>query len=222
MDQQIIRGLIVEQPVIPVRNIYYMLTYAWGYLQEIKQANLEAIPGNNLLDILGYVLNKGVLQLSRRGLELDYNPNTEIIPGIKGRIEFAKTIRGFHLNHGKTVSTFDMLNEDTLANRIIKSTLAILIKHEKLNSTIRDEARSLYRKLPGISTLHLTPQHFSYLNGGKNTRYYKFVISVCKFIVNNSIPCQTKDTTVSMILKETKKRCHYFIKSFFMNFAVVN
>lgn len=182
----------MEQPVIPVRNIYYMLTYAWGYLQEIKQANLEAIPGNNLLDILGYVLNKGVLQLSRRGLELDYNPNTEIIPGIKGRIEFAKTIRGFHLNHGKTVSTFDMLNEDTPANRIIKSTLAILIKHEKLNSTIRDEARSLYRKLPGISTLHLTPQHFSYLNGGKNTRYYKFVISVCKFIVNNSIPGQNK------------------------------
>ena len=141
----------MEQPVIPVRNIYYMLTYAWGYLQEIKQANLEAIPGNNLLDILGYVLNKGILQLSRRGLELDYNPNTEIIPGIKGRIEFAKTIRGFHLNHGKTVSTFDLLNEDTLANRIIKSTLAMLIKHEKLNSTIRDEARSLYRKLPGIA-----------------------------------------------------------------------
>ncbi len=50
----------MEQPVIPVRNIYYMLTYAWGYLQEIKQADLEAIPGNNLLDILGYVLNKGV------------------------------------------------------------------------------------------------------------------------------------------------------------------
>lgn len=222
MDQQIIRGLIVEQPVIPVRNIYYMLTYAWGYLQEIKQANLEAIPGNNLLDILGYVLNKGVLQLSRRGLELDYNPNTEIIPGIKGRIEFAKTIRGFHLNHGKTVSTFDMLNEDTLANRIIKSTLAILIKHEKLNSTIRDEARSLYRKLPGISTLHLTPQHFSYLNGGKNTRYYKFVISVCKFIVNNSIPGQNKGHYRFYDLKETKKRCHYFIKSFFMNFAVVN
>lgn len=68
----------------------------------------------------------------------------------------------------------------------------MLIKHEKLNSTIRDEARSLYRKLPGISTLHLTPQHFSYLNGGKNTRYYKFVISVCKFIVNNSIPGQNK------------------------------
>ncbi|WP_312667058.1 hypothetical protein, partial [Escherichia coli] len=31
----------MEQPVIPVRNIYYMLTYAWGYLQEIKQADLE-------------------------------------------------------------------------------------------------------------------------------------------------------------------------------------
>ncbi len=69
----------MEQPVIPVRNIYYMLTYAWGYLQEIKQADLEAIPGNNLLDILGYVLNKGVLQLSRRGLELDGNDSNLLI-----------------------------------------------------------------------------------------------------------------------------------------------
>lgn len=60
----------MEQPVIPVRNIYYMLTYAWGYLQEIKQANLEAIPGNNLLDILGYVLNKGFYSFHAEGLSL--------------------------------------------------------------------------------------------------------------------------------------------------------
>lgn len=164
-----------------------MFIYVWGYLQEIKQVNFEVIFGNNFFDILGYVLNKGVLQFLRRGFEFDYNFNIEIIFGIKGRIEFVKIIRGFYFNYGKIVSIFDMFNEDTLVNRIIKSILVILIKYEKLNLIIRDEVRLFYRKLSGISIFYLISQYFSYLNGGKNTRYYKFVISVCKFIVNNFI-----------------------------------
>jgi hypothetical protein len=42
-----------------------------GSLQNAKLVSLDAIPGNNLLDILGHVLNKSVLHLSRRGFELD-------------------------------------------------------------------------------------------------------------------------------------------------------
>jgi 5-methylcytosine-specific restriction enzyme subunit McrC len=48
-----------------------MLAYAWNHLQNAKLVSLDAIPGNNLLDILGHVLNKSVLHLSRRGFELD-------------------------------------------------------------------------------------------------------------------------------------------------------
>ncbi|VAC73990.1 5-methylcytosine-specific restriction enzyme subunit McrC [Enterobacter hormaechei] len=40
----------MNQPAIPIRNIYYMLTYAWNHLQDAKIVNLDAIPANNLLD----------------------------------------------------------------------------------------------------------------------------------------------------------------------------
>ncbi|MDV2860972.1 5-methylcytosine-specific restriction endonuclease system specificity protein McrC [Phytobacter ursingii] len=177
----------MTQPVIPIRNIYFMLAYAWNHLQDAKLVNLDAIPGNNLLDILGHVLNKSVLHLSRRGFELGYCPHTELIPGVKGRVNFTQTLRGFYLTQGKTISTFDELNPDTLANQIIKSTLSILIKHQRLNQDVREEARSIRAKMVGINEIRLSPQHFSQIKVGSNNRYYKFVISICKLIKNNTI-----------------------------------
>ncbi len=39
----------MNKPAIPIRNIYYMLTYAWNHLQDAKIVNLDAQPANNLL-----------------------------------------------------------------------------------------------------------------------------------------------------------------------------
>lgn len=177
----------MTQPVIPIRNIYFMLAYAWNHLQDAKLVNLDAVPGNNLLDILGHVLNKSILYLSRRGFELGYRPQTELISGVKGRINFTQTLRGFHLPQGKTVSTFDELDPNTLANQIIKSTLTTLIKHEKLNQNVREEARSIRAKMVGINEIHLSPQHFNQIRTSSNSRHYKFAISLCKLIKNNTI-----------------------------------
>lgn len=177
----------MTQSVIPIRNIYFMLSYAWSHLQDAKFVNLDAVPGNNLLDILGHVLNKSVLYLSRRGFEVGYSPQTELISGIKGRVNFTQTLRGFHIHQGKTISTFDELNPDTLVNQVIKSTLSLLIKHNKLNKVIREECRSIRSKMPGIKEINLSPSQFNTIKIGPNNHHYKFTISLCRLIVNNSI-----------------------------------
>lgn len=182
----------MNQPAIPIRNIYYMLTYAWNHLQDAKIVNLDAIPANNLLDVLGHALNKYVLYLSRRGFELDNQPNTELISGVKGRVNLTQTLRGLHMIQGKTVSTFDDLNPDTLANEIIKSTLTVLIKNENLNKIIREESRSIRARMPEVKEINLSPLHFNKVKIRAGNRHYKFAISLCKFIADNSISNQKK------------------------------
>lgn len=177
----------MTQPIIPIRNIYYMLAYAWNHLQEAKVVNLDTVPGNSLIDILGHVLNKCVLYISRRGFELGYNSNTELISGVKGRLNLTQTLRGLHIPQGQTISTFDDLNPDILANQIIKSTLTILIKNDNLNQKIREEARSIRAKLIGVNEIRLSPQNFNYIRTSPSCRHYKFAISICKLIVTNSI-----------------------------------
>ncbi len=180
----------MNKPAIPIRNIYYMLTYAWNHLQDAKIVNLDAQPANNLLDILGHALNKCVLYLCRRGFELNYQSNTELITGVKGRVNLTQTLRGLHMTQGKTVSTFDDLNPDTLANKIIKSSLTVLIKNENLNKTIREESRSIRARMPEVKEINLTPLHFNKVKVRASSRYYKFAISLCKFIADNSISNQ--------------------------------
>lgn len=177
----------MTQPIIPIRNVYFMLAYAWNHLQDAKIVNLDAVPGNSLLNILGHVLNKSVLYLSRKGFELGYCHHTEIISGIKGRVNFQQSLHGFHLIQGKTVSTFDELTPDTLANKIIKTTLTTLVKQNKLDQKIREEARSIRAKMLGINEIVLSRRYFNQINTMSINRHYKFIISICKLINENTI-----------------------------------
>lgn len=209
----------MAQPVIPIRNIYYMLAYAWNHLQDAKQVNLDAVSGNNLIDLLGHVLNKSIMHLSRRGMELGYQSHAEIISGVRGRIDFTRTMRGFHLNHGKTVSIYDKLSPDTLANRIIKSTLTILIKHEGLNKDIREEARSIRAKMSDISEVRLTPLHFIQVRVGAHNSYYKFVIGICKLIKDNAIVNQKDGSYRFYDFERDERRMSLLYQDFLYQFC---
>lgn len=72
-------------------------------------------------------------------------------------MNLTQTLRGLHMTQGKTVSTFDDLNPDTLANEIIKSSLTVLIKNENLNKTIREESRSIRARMPEVKEINLSP-----------------------------------------------------------------
>ncbi|HED5643344.1 TPA: 5-methylcytosine-specific restriction endonuclease system specificity protein McrC [Enterobacter cloacae] len=210
----------MNQPAIPIRNIYYMLTYAWNHLQDAKIVNLDAIPANNLLDILGHALNKYVLYLFRRGFELDYQPNTELISGVKGRVNLTQTLRGLHMTQGKTVSTFDDLNPDTLANEIIKSSLTVLIKNENLNKTIREESRSIRARMPEVKEINLSPLHFNKVKVRASNRHYRFAISLCKFIAENSISNQKNGSYRFYDFERDERRMSLLYQEFLYHFCM--
>lgn len=210
----------MNQPAIPIRNIYYMLTYAWGHLQDAKIVNLDAIPGNNLLDMIAHALNKCVLYLSRRGFQLGYQSNTELIAGVKGRLNFTQTLRGLHMTQGKTVSTFDDLNPDTLANKIIKSSLTILIKNDSLNKTIREESRSIRARMSEVKEISLSPLHFHKVKVGGSSRHYKFAISLCQFISDNSISNQRNGSYRFYDFERDESRMSLLYQDFLYQFCM--
>lgn len=210
----------MNKPAIPIRNIYYMLTYAWKHLQDAKIVNLDAVPGNSLLDILGYALNKCVLYLHRRGLELGYQQHTELVSGIKGRVEFTQTLNGLYMTQGKTASTFDELTPDTLANQIIKTSLTVLMKSENLSTTIREESRSIHARMSDIKEINLSPLHFHRVKIGENSRHYKFAINLCKFIADNSISNQKNGSYRFYDFERDERKMSLLYQDFLYHFCL--
>lgn len=78
---------------ILIRNIYYMLTYAF---QDLRQNNYDDISGekfDNILDLFAEILFIGVSFQLKRGLHKDYIPESDDIATVKGKIALNDTIR---------------------------------------------------------------------------------------------------------------------------------
>src|SRR5262249_28857015 len=78
---------------IPVRNLYYLLLYAYDALDEGEVVEAGALPETGVADLFAHVLDAGVNHLLRRGLDRGHVPVREAIPGVRGRVDVSATVK---------------------------------------------------------------------------------------------------------------------------------
>lgn len=167
---------------IPIRNIYYLLCYAWNRLQEGQLIDVSGIDSTELVDLFATVLVNGVNHLMRRGLDQGYLVHEEEMPSIRGRIDVAATSRRMLAYHGKAHCIYDELSVNTLQNQIIKSTLRVLAGVPSLEVILRKKVLRVYRYLAAIDDIPLSKFQFRKIQLHSNNRFYKFLLHVCEMV----------------------------------------
>ena len=79
--------------MIPIRNIYYMLSYAFQVLQSQGFHSLAAEEYENTAELCAAILCKGVAGQLKQGLGRAYIPQTETLSSVRGRIELMDSIK---------------------------------------------------------------------------------------------------------------------------------
>jgi 5-methylcytosine-specific restriction enzyme subunit McrC len=167
---------------IPIRNIYFLLCYAWNRLQEGGLVDVSADSSTTLADLFARVLLTGTRHLLRRGLEQGYALQSAEITGIRGRPDLLQTARRFLVQHGRAACDYDELTLQTLPNQILKATLRLLAGVPEIHSTLRQELRMVHRSLGTIDDLPLSAQAFRRVQLYGNNRHYKFLLHVCELV----------------------------------------
>ncbi|MCY4487607.1 MAG: hypothetical protein OXF11_10905 [Deltaproteobacteria bacterium] len=168
---------------IPIANIYYLLCYAWSHVEERDVVRLEELDGlERVHDLLGKVLAEGTFRLIRRGIDRGYREVREDLAGIRGKIAVGETAKRSLRARGRVTCDFEELSHDVLHNRILRSTLRLLLRVQDLNSEVRREIRNAYTKLDGVSVVRLNRRLFQRVQLDRNRRYYRFLLSVCWLI----------------------------------------
>jgi 5-methylcytosine-specific restriction enzyme subunit McrC len=108
---------------IPIKNVYYLLCYAWNRLEQGEIVGVDQVPTTELVDLFALVLCDGLRHLARRGLEQGYQLREEELSGVRGRLDVANSVRRFLFMQGRSFCSFDEISADTSANRILKATL---------------------------------------------------------------------------------------------------
>ena len=173
----------------PDFNVYYLLCYAWGRVQERDTSRLATLGSLSTgQDLLGKVLAGGVNHLFRRGIDRGYVERREDLAGIRGKLAVSETARRALRARGRAACDFEELSVDVLPNRILRTVLhGLLDRRIGLDCAVRSEVRSAYRMLDGVSRTRLKRNTFSQVQLGGNRRLYQFLLSVCRLLHESTI-----------------------------------
>ena len=168
---------------IPVRNIYYLLCYAWRRLEERDLLALDVDDVTELVDLFGRVLLGGVRHLRRRGLDRGYLSYEERTSTIRGRIDLDRTVRENLLQHGRVCCRYDQLSHNVLHNRILRSTMESLALDPALDPELAQRLTDALRWFVGVDRVALTPGVFRKIQLHRNNAVYAFLMDICRLVM---------------------------------------
>ena len=171
--------------MIPIRNIYYLLSYAWNKLEESELVDVSAEDESDLLNLLSSVLLNGTKTLLKRGIDRQYITENEVYQGIKGKVNITDSLRKNLFSKGLSICEFDELSADILPNQILKTTLQNLTKIPNLSLTLKQEIRTIIYRLHEINEIILTNTIFHQVQINRNNSFYAFLLNISELIYQN-------------------------------------
>jgi len=138
---------------IPIRNIYYLLLYAWDRLDERDEASVDGLETTQLVELFGRLLHGATPRIFRRGIDRSYRPTTQVLTGARGRIELTPTLTQALLARGRTVCTYDELTADSPANQVLKAAAERVLVMSGLDVGIANLMRECVALLRPVTSL---------------------------------------------------------------------
>ena len=196
--------------MIPIKNIYYMLCYAFQTLNEQGYKKLATEEFENAGDLCAAILIRGISQQLKRGLGHEYIPETDTISSIRGKIEITDSIKSQSMIRNQMVCTYDEFSVNTEMNQIIKATVMLLLKSH-ITKARKKELRKLMVYFGDVSTIDVRTINWS-MNYNRNNQTYRMLIAVCYLVVKGLLQSKSDGSVKMMDFFDEQRMCHLYEK----------
>lgn len=172
---------------ILIRNIFYMLTYAF---QELRQNNYEKIAGedfDNIHDLFAEILCRGIAYQLKQGLHREYVSCHETMASLRGKLAIDGTVRNRINRTQKMDCEYDELSVDNLFNQVLKATSRILLKNKEVKSERKATLKKLLLYFSEVSSVEIQDVKWSSMRFDRNSKTYRMLMYVCYFILDNML-----------------------------------
>ena len=116
--------------MILIHNVYYMLSYAFQILNEQSYKSIATEQFHNTADLMAAILSKGIATQIKCGLGKEYILRTEALSSLRGKMDITESIKTQTILKKQMRCIYDEFSFNGTKNRIIKSTLELLLKSD--------------------------------------------------------------------------------------------
>lgn len=196
--------------MIPIQNIYYMLSYAFQTLQAENYKDLATENFHNTAELCAAILDKGIGIQLKHGLRRDYVSKSESLSTLQGKLNISESIKTQAMLKKQMICTYDEFSTNIQFNQIIKSTVLLLLKANITNS----RKKSLRKLLLFFSDVNEIDLHFVNWNQqyNRSNQNYQMLIGMCYLVYKGLLTTQNNGTTKLMDFFDGQRMCRLYEK----------
>jgi len=182
--------------VIRVRNLFHMLAYAFSALTEQGYRSVATEDFDNAAELCAAILERGVSLQLKRGLGQEYVNRTEARSSLRGTIKVTESVKSRAILRRQLVCSYDEFSVDTTMNRIIKATVALLVRSD-ISKARKKSLKKLMVYFANVREIDLHTVDWN-MRYDRNNRTYRMLMAVCWLVVKGLLQTQS-DGSVRMM-----------------------
>ena len=168
-----------------IRNIFYMLSYAFQELRRNNYADIAGEDFNNVHDLFAEILVHSVSFQLKQGLRKEYIERHDVLSSMRGKLDMQATIRE-RLSRRMTLGCeYDELSVDNLYNQIVKSSIQLLVKQKDVKKERKVKLWRLLVFFNDVSEVDLRQVQWKNLRFDRNCCTYQTLCFICFFLVHD-------------------------------------
>lgn len=175
---------MTEDKGILIRNVYYMLAYAF---QELRQNNYAEITGevfDDIYDLFAEIIARGISYQLKQGLYRQYVAKNESMQTVRGKIDINGTIAKKMRNIHQIACDYDELSENNIYNQVLLTTATLLIKHSDVKKEKKSKLKQLMLFFQNVQLIDVHAIRWNALRFDRNNHNYRMLLYLCYFIIN--------------------------------------
>ena len=201
--------------MIRIQNIYYMLAYAFQVLNEQGYKNIATEEFDNTAELCAAILARGISTQVKRGLGKEYIPQTEALSSLRGKLDISESIKTQTFLKKQMICSYDDFSVNSVMNRIIKSTVLLLLKGD-ISKSRKKELRKLMVFFEDVNVIDLYSVNWN-MQYNRNNQTYRMLISICYLVFKGLLQTQSDGTTKLMDFLD-EQRMHRLYEKFILEY----
>ncbi|NCB44020.1 MAG: 5-methylcytosine-specific restriction endonuclease system specificity protein McrC [Clostridia bacterium] len=176
--------------MIPIKNIYYMLAYAFQVLLAGGYKDIENEEFDHLHNLLAAILAKGIANQIKRGLGREYLATVDMLNTPRGKIDISASVKMENHLKKRLVCHYDEYSKNTYINQVLKTIAFLLLRS---NDVKMEQKKALQRVLlffHEVELLNPKKIQWSNIKYHRNNATYRMLIEICKMAQESLLPTE--------------------------------
>lgn len=187
---------------ILIRNIYYMLAYAFSDLRKQDYQMVGGEDFEHISDLMAEILTNSTSFLLKRGLYREYITSHQSLPTLRGKLDVVRSARNLAVGKQLLECEVDDLSENNIFNQIIKTGLILLAQDKDVTKPRKDTIKKILPFFSTIDMLNPSAIPWTTVRYQRSNRLYELPIHICAYVINRSLIDPNQEKQKLMMFSE--------------------